>query len=284
MPHYLQTLTLTYLLYPVLGLLLIFVGLVIAKKNDLLGNRRLVGYALGATLVLTLPALLGFLDYDFMPVGYIGLGVLYLALGRYHVRLTAWAFKGEQKYRHEIILTLLVTLVSMLFFTPVFNLCNELQYGWLACTCLLPFVLASVFTQGYTLYMAIPSPIYKIWRYDDSPAGAEDAQLDYNHLSVITLELFKREEDAVATRVNAKAAGDMPFGVWFRRLITDYNVKFPAAPIDNYAHEADGGWIFYYKPSFFQARRYIDHELSFKGNRIKRRRYTIFAKRVKENK
>ena len=48
MNSFFQTLALTYLLYPMLGLLLVGLGIFIAKKNALLGNKRLVGYTVGA--------------------------------------------------------------------------------------------------------------------------------------------------------------------------------------------------------------------------------------------
>ena len=58
MNSFFQTLALTYLLYPILGLLLVGLGIFIAKKNALLGNKRLVGYTIGAIVILTLPAFL----------------------------------------------------------------------------------------------------------------------------------------------------------------------------------------------------------------------------------
>ena len=42
MNSFFQTLAFTYLLYPILGLLLVGLGIFIAKKNALLGNKRLV--------------------------------------------------------------------------------------------------------------------------------------------------------------------------------------------------------------------------------------------------
>lgn len=105
MNSFFQTLAFTYLLYPILGLLLVGLGIFIAKKNALLGNKRLVGYTIGTIALLTLPALLGFLDYDFMPYGYIFLAMLYLLLGSYNIRMIAWVFKDDYKYRYEIILT-----------------------------------------------------------------------------------------------------------------------------------------------------------------------------------
>lgn len=105
MNSFFQTLAFTYLPYPILGLIPVGLGVFIAKKNALLGNKRLVGYTIGAIVILTIPALLGFLDYGFMPYGYVFLAMLYLLLGSYNIRLIAWVFKNDYKYRHEIILT-----------------------------------------------------------------------------------------------------------------------------------------------------------------------------------
>ena len=147
MNSFFQTLAFTYLLYPILGLLLVGLGIFIAKKNALLNNKRLVGYTIGAIAILTLPALLGFLDYGFMPYGYIFLAMLYLFLGSYNIRMISWVYKDDYKYRHEIILTGFILVVSMLFFTLVFNLCNELKYGLWASTCLLPFSFPLLYAQ-----------------------------------------------------------------------------------------------------------------------------------------
>ena len=154
MDSFFQTLAFTYLLYPILGLLLVGLGIFIAKKNALLGNKRLVGYTIGAIVLLTLPALLGFLDYGFMPYGYIFLAMLYLLLGSYNIRMIAWVYKDDYKYRHEIILTGFILVVSMLFFTLVFNLCNELKYGLWASTCLLPHSSLSRYLSAPTVSLS----------------------------------------------------------------------------------------------------------------------------------
>ena len=93
MNSFFQTLAFTYLPYPILGLIPVGLGVFIAKKNALLGNKRLVGYTIGAIVILTIPALLGFLDYGFMPYGYVFLAMLYLLLGSYNIRLIAWVLK-----------------------------------------------------------------------------------------------------------------------------------------------------------------------------------------------
>lgn len=281
MTPFLQTLTLTYLLYPILGLLLVGLGIFIAKKNALLSNKRLVGYALGAVLVLTIPALLGFLNYDFMPYGYIALSVLYLILGWYNIRIIAWVFKDGLKYRHEIILTLFLQVVAMLFFTLVFNLCNDLQYGPWASTSMLSFVFISLFVRCYYLFLAIPEPVYKIWRFDDSESVDMYADIDFGRLKVVTLEIYKEDGDRKPLRLKGKVPDHIPFGVWIRRLIEDYNKKSPLSPISYMTDGEQDTWMFYRHNSVLLPKRYIDCNQTVKENHIGENCF-IVAKRVKE--
>ena len=101
MNSFFQTLAFTYLLYPILGLLLVGLGIFIAKKNALLNNKRLVGYSIGAIAILRLPVLLGFLDYGFMPINYIALMVIYLILGRYNTWLMGWDYSVAMPYNRN---------------------------------------------------------------------------------------------------------------------------------------------------------------------------------------
>lgn len=274
------TLFTTYLLYPILGLLMLAFAALIAKKNGLLANRQLVVYALLSVLALAAPALLGFLDYNFMPYGYLVSSALYLLLGWLNVRLMAWVFDGEYKYRHELFLTLFCGLTGALFYVLVFNLCNELQYGLWASSCLLPFFFVSVFVQTYRLSLSIPLPIYKVWRFRDSSELPGDIP-NYDRLPVISLQVSRSDSDPTVIHIQTKIGEEMIFGSWFKRMVMDYNREYVTAPIDDYSHESNGGWIFYYRPSAFTPRRYIVCERSFSDNRIKRK-CTVIAKRVKE--
>lgn len=271
----------TYLLYPILGLLLVGLGVFIAKKNELLGNKRLVGYAIGAVIVLAIPALLGFLDYDFMPYGYVALASIYLLLGWYNVRMLPWVFKAESKYRHEIILTLFVLIVGMMFFILVFNLCNDLQYGPWASTCMISFVFVSLFVRTYDLFLAIPEPIYKIWKFDDSESVDMYADIDFGRLKVVTLEIYKEDGDREPLRLKGKLPDDIPFGVWVKRLIEDYNKKSPLSPIRYITDGEQDKWIFYRHNSVLLPKRYIDCAQTVKENRIGDNCF-IVAKRIRE--
>ena len=50
----------SYLLFPIIAFLLGGVVFLIAKKNKLMGNRKLITYVLVTILILILPALTGF--------------------------------------------------------------------------------------------------------------------------------------------------------------------------------------------------------------------------------
>ena len=283
MNPFLQSLTMTYLLWPLLGLLLVGLGAFIAKKNALLSNKRLIGYFLGAIIVLVIPALLGFLNYDFMPIGYIALMVIYLIPGWYNTRLMGWVFKGEFKYRHELLLTIFIQLAAMLFFILVFNLCNDLQYGPWASTTMLSFVFVSLFMQSYHLFLAIPEPVYKLWKYSDSDSNDLYDNADYGTMKVVTLEIYKNEGDAKPLILKGKMAEELPFGVWVRQIIGDYNKESPQSPIQYSSDGNEDTWIFYCHNSIFLPKRYIDYEMTPKNNKIRDNSF-IVAKRIKEYK
>lgn len=275
-------LTLTYLIYPIIGILLLIVAMLIAKKNNLLSNKRLVVFVLLTILLLTLPGLLGFLGYNFMPYGYVALSLLYLIGGYYNTKIINWVFKGEAKYRHEIITTSFISIISMMLFALVFNLCNELKYGFWASTCMLSFIFTSLFIQSYNLFLNIPESIYKIWKYSASQSNETYENIDYNKLKVVTIEIFRKDGDRDPLHIKAKVPDQMPFGDWMKRMIDDYNAKNPLSAINHNGSDKDSGWIFYSHINAYFPKRYIDHDVTISDNKLKDNDF-IVAKRVKES-
>lgn len=285
MPTFFETIFATYLIYPLLGLLMVGLGFFIAKKNALLNNKKLIFYMLVALIVLILPALMGYLDYSFMPWGFIILSLVYLLLGYFNKSWAKRIFSDDYKYGKEAGLTIFLLLVGMLFFALVFNLCNELQYGLWAGSTMLPFAFVSVFSQTCRLFVGIPAPIYKVWNYipencyDDLP---EEGDIDYGRLQVFRIEVYKQDEDQRPVNINIKVPEDIPFGRWFGRMVADYNAQSPLQPIDDYAGQTNGGWVFHTRPAFLKPRRYIDCDKTIRENKI-RSNEVIQARRVKED-
>ncbi len=135
------TLFTTYLIYPILAFVLIGVAALIGKKNNLLRNKRLVVYTLLSILLFTAPALLGFLNYDFMPYVYLILACAYFILGWYNNRLLPWVFdKQDLKYGAKSA-------------TPCFS--------WYCLCCFLP--LCSIYATNCNTVCGLPqacSPFY----------------------------------------------------------------------------------------------------------------------------
>jgi len=276
------TILTSYLLMPLLSMIMGFIAYFMAKKNKLLTNRKLIFFVLLASVILCIPALLGFIPYAFMPYMYIGLQVFYLILGYYSViflRKNLKHFKKESTFTAIFLFQFLVMFIGAALFSTVFNLCSELKYGIWACTCLISFLFPPLFWETYNKYMSIPPEIYKTWKYVESDPYATPS--DYDRLMVMEVELYKTPADAAPMKIKAKAPDNMLFGHWFKMLLSDYNYKFPREPIEYDDPVNTYSWIFYVKRSFFLPRKYIDYELSITENRIKEK-HTVMAKRVSE--
>lgn len=273
---------LLYLLMPIISVILGGVMFFIAKKNKLLSNKKAIFYFLLSCLILAIPALLGFIDYWFMPYAYVCLLFLYLILGYVNLIILKKVFSEltEKPYYVEFLCVFVVMFVGIALFSLAFNLCNELQYGLWASTCLLPFIFPSLFRKTHKAYMDIPVEVYKIWSYDKEERGLVEERYDSNKIIVVELELFKQVSDKEPLNIKAKASEDMPFSVWFKVFLEDYNKKSPEGAIV-YADFIDSyGWIFYINTAILGRKKYIDPDLSFAQNKIKEENI-IIAKRVK---
>ncbi len=272
---------LLYLLFPIIAIVAGLVAVLIAKKNNLLSNKKVIFAFFLTCIVLALPGLLGFIDYWFMPYIYITLIGVYAVLGYYFKRILFSLAKDlkDKSYGVEFFFLLLPMLVGAALFSVAFNLTNELQYGLLACTCLLSFIFPSLYTKAYSSFMNIPIEVYKIWSFDKQHTSWNETQADSEKVVVVELELFKKQDDPVPLNIKAKAQEDMPFGLWFKLFINDYNIKSSASPIDYSSMSDSTGWIFYTITPFIGYKRYIDPDMTFSENKIKENRVVI-AKRT----
>lgn len=269
-----------YLLLPLLAVLLGVLVYVIAKKNKLLNNKKVIFYILLCGVILGLPGLLGFFDYNFMPYMYSLLAIIYLVLGCYSQSIMLHFLKDlkGKSFFLKFMFNLSIMFLGSGLFSLFFNLTNELQYGLWACTCVLPFLFPMLYEKALQCYLDIPAEIYKIWKYSDE-YDSDSFNIDLEKVMVVDLELFRKVDDTDSERITGKVSEDSIFGQWFQRMIDDCNRKSPADPI---VYQNDAGyfeWIFYIKPSFFSRRKYIDPDYTFADNNLKRR-CTIIAKRV----
>jgi hypothetical protein len=273
-----------YLLFPVIFVIATAIMTIINKKNKLLNNKKLILIVLITALILGIPGLLGFLDLQFMPWGYLICQLIYLAMGIIYVWLASIYYETEliEKKGFFFVCTLISCLLGIFLFKLGFDWLNDLQYGLWAATSLFVFLVPPIFWWAYIAYLNIPLEIFKVWQYPTIPADISMEHLDFNRLLVLELDLYKNTEDMEPLKVKAKAPRNMNFGIWFQKFIDDYNLKFPNSPVQ---YKLDNGesfkWIFYIKPSFFKQRIFVDPDLDIEENRITET-YTIYAKRVSE--
>jgi hypothetical protein len=294
------TFVIMYLLFPLLAIAFAVMCYFVAKKNDLLSNKKLILSFLLFCLVLALPGFLGFIHYWFMPYVYVSLQVLYFFLGWWFSTIVRNAIekkddkknrskkaedeKPESKpYYVEFLLVFITMFIGAALFSLIFNLCNEFQYGLWACTCLLPFIFPSVFRRAHQSFLDIPLEVYKLWFYKDEKAERwTNEMMDSSKVIVVEMELSKQQSDPAPLNIKAKAQENMPFGIWFKVFIDNYNVKSSSAQIAPYATGEDVyGWIFYTLTPI-GVKRHIDPDLTFTENKVKEHRVVI-AKRARFN-
>jgi hypothetical protein len=273
-----------YLLFPLIFVITTAIITIINKKNKVLNNKRLIVILLLTAIALGLPGLLGFLDLQFMPWGYIICQIYYLALGIVYVWLAGIYYEKELLERKAFffICTLIACLLGIFLFKLGFDWLNNLKYGLWAATSVFIFLLPIVFWWAYIAFLNIPLEIYKVWQYPVTPGDINMEHLDFNKLLVLEVNLYKHTTDDEPLKVKAKAPRNMNFGLWFQKFIDDYNLKFPDSPIQyTYGRNESYKWIFYIKPSFFKQRQFIDPDLDIEQNNITEK-FAIHAKRVSE--
>jgi hypothetical protein len=281
-----KTVFLQYLLMPLFAIIAGSFMVVMKKKNQLLGNRKLIVFLLLYSLLMAIPGFFGFLENSFTPWYYMATQIIYLLMGIAFVHFYDHYIKKDitqYKALFQLSVMLVIVLLGGYLFAVVYNLFNQAKNGYIAVTSMLTFFLPLVFYWTYAAFIAIPFEIYKVWEY---PKGMVDEisfdGQDFNKLMVLELEFSRQPDDVDRLRVKAKAPADIPFGEWFRKFIDDYNYKFPNSTI--VYRKDDGnmhGWVFYSKPSFFHRRRLLDPEQTISQNNI-REHITITSKRVIE--
>lgn len=282
MNSFLQKLITSHLLIPIITFVISIIMVIIAKKQQLLSDKKAVFYVLITSLFLSLPGVLGYLQVDFMPYGYISLQFFYLIIGYFNYNLLFIYLKTLKKDDFwKVILVLLIQLIfAGALFSFLFNLTNDFKYGLWASTCLVCLLILPLFVQAVTAYLKIPVDIYKIKIYEPNSQGIIIPPIGNEGLLVYEIEIYKNSDDKEPIHLKAKSTKDMIFGDWFELILSDYNTRKLSTVIEYYNAENPYGWIFYTKPSFFLPRKYIDPDLSFRENKLSEK-HIIISKRVR---
>lgn len=280
-----QSFFIRYLLFPLIFLVSTAILSLSNKKNQFLNNKKLIVSVLLLGIILAIPGALGFLDFNFMPWGYIICQIIYIMLGILYVFLLTKYYAQPLLERKTFVFfaTLVAAVLGLYLFQLLFNWLGSIAFGWWAAGAISVFFVPLIFWWAYVALLSIPQEIYKIWKYPPTPLDINMDHVDFDNLLVLELELYKKTADAEPLKVKVKAPENMNFGVWFHKFIDDYNLKFAKSPVEFKNTEQESySWIFFVKTSFFKRNLFIDPDLDIKQNGITEK-MTIYAKRVSEN-
>jgi hypothetical protein len=280
-----QSFFIRFLLFPLIFIVSTAVLSIINKKNQFLNNKRLIVSVLVIGIILAFPGFLGFLNFNFMPWGYIICCIFYILTGTIFVYLLTKYYPKELLDRKIFIFfaTLVSAILSVYLYQLAFNWLSNVRFGWWGAGSITWFFVPLMFWWAYVSLLSIPSEIYKIWKYPSTPLDINMDHVDFNKLLVLELELYKKSSDPEPLKVKVKAPENMNFGIWFHKFIDDYNLKFGKNPVEFRDEYQDGyRWIFFIKTSFFKRNIFIDPDLDITENGISEK-MTIYAKRVTEN-
>lgn len=272
------------MLLPVVMLILGFLAVIIAKKNELLSNRKAVTYVLLSSLFFALFGVSGFFGSVFMPSIFLFLQFLFIVLGLANYKLLMHFASGlkEKNPILTLLIILLQVLISWAVFALIFNLSNGLQYGYWAATPVIMLFFIPLFIYMYEAYLQIPAEIYKMRIYNSSEHfEPPQASIDVEKLLVCEIEVSRSIGDKTPIRIKAKTMRSFIFGEWFGMIVNDYNTKKVDKQIEICNDNDPYGWIFYTEQSIFQSRKYVDPDLSFEDNKLEERD-VIVAKRVRK--
>lgn len=273
-----------YMLVPVITLILGILSVIIAKKNQLLSNRKAVTYVLLSSVFFALFGTSGFFGEVFMPSIFLFLQFLFIILGLVNYKLLIH-FASGLKEKKPIMTLLIITLQVLLswgIFALIFNLTNGLQYGYWAATPVFLLYFIPLFIYMYEAYLQIPAEIHKMRIYSSTEHfEPPQASIDVEKLLVCEIEVSRSIGDKTPIRIKAKTMRTFIFGEWFGMIVNDYNTKKVDKQIEICNDNDPYGWIFYTEQSFFQSRKYVDPDLSFEDNKLEEKD-VIVAKRVRK--
>lgn len=259
----------SYLLFPVIVLILGLLSVVIAKKNKLLSDKKAVVTVLLSSLLYSLFGFSGFFGVEFMPYIYLFIQFMFLLVGFANQKILLHFIKQLKTGNpiSAILVTVLQFVLAWAVFSIIFNFANDLQYGFWAGTCLLPLLFYPLFEYTYQMYLSIPAEIYKVKVYSEGNIFEPPvAELDERLVKVFKISTTRCVDDEVEKEVKGKALKTYVLGDWFGMIIKDSNNKHLDDQIELYAEDGSYGWIFYTERAFLKTRHYLDPDLTIEVN------------------
>ncbi len=259
------------------------------RKNRYYDKKGVWLYGLVSFLLFALLGLFALGDLNELSQQFQLFQTIILALGMLHAwlifQLFAWADRNS--FVPENLLTLLIGAIGVLgglgSFWALDHFVNKdsegavLTLAWAFLIFPLPYLMLRV----YDLILAIPSPIYRAWRYPSYPRP-EFPVVNFKYVNV-SLDRSGFGSGRSQLMQRARLPNQVRLGDFFHRFVEIYNAENPQAQIENLQEHGSGqllGWVFYLKVGGRGSRHSLDPELTNGGQEIEEGD-VIVAKRVK---
>lgn len=215
---------------------------------------------------------------------YIGIELILFVLGIGHVFVLRIYFKelseNKSEFFGEVVLTLAFLAVALLAFVQVVSRFRS-PYLMVYLTAGIAFIIPLLVLKLYEFAALIPVPVYKKWFFPLNNDIKEPTNSELSNPLVISLEFEKRPGDKDISRFKVKAPEYMEFGKLFYFFVDDYNALHPEKKIKVTEDNGElSGWIFYFKPRWWQSIRHIDANKTIDWNGI-REESNIMVQRVR---
>ena len=269
------------------GMIVTLVGLVILAILSAVGFSRNtrgkkfkkidnVIYLVAFAVVIAGTGAIAMVDKEF-PVQVYGLiGTALLVLGILHVwlmyLLLSWSERDS--FLAEGFFTLYVGSVGSLGFVLLFYFLDKQGYGLTYNWLLLLFPLPYLMLKAYDYWMQIDFLKYEGWKYPESRVANSNYSAEYlTHKQTVFFILSEVDpENKHLRHLQLEIDPAYQFGEFFHFYIYDKSRRRELRPIQHVVKAPDGtplSWMFFvYPKKWWQRRRFIDPDLTFRENNI----------------
>lgn len=229
-------------------------------------------YLFSSILVFTLVSFLGqskvintlFGEFVFYQVLFFVLGTLHIII--YRTYLEKYELKSLWL---EGVYNLLIAVFGTIPFLILYTYMNGITFSFTIASCIVMFLAPTWIYATFKTAVSIPAKIYKTWAFPEMGTFSEPKDDEFRDMVVITFVFFKNPNSSIRTEFRAKSPIRMDFGRLFYHFVNDYNTRNSDSPIDLFDQEGNPqNWVFYLKPNWYGASKYIDPELTMYMNGI----------------
>jgi Type VI secretion system, TssN len=243
--------------------------------NDAFDNKQIkrrIFYVIIATLILALPALLGFVVARSPLNIFMATQCYMLLMGLLHFmamdKMLAW--KNPANFLNKLLFSLLITVIAAIVYCIVFYFTSKSAIAFSFVGAILGFILPVLFSRTFQLAYRIPAKEYKMWLYPDKPIVIDMDNIDVSNFAILTFVFSKKFGDTVKSNLQSKAPYELKLGDLFFSFIKEWNYRNAENTIQYMDDDNKTfGWLFFVKDKWYSPKQYLDPDKTIRENKIK---------------